>query len=257
MAEILCKTCNQPVSVDFCSHCGERSSNKRLVAKDLFLDFMDNVLDLQVPLLRTLKELSVRPGKMCHNYVQGIRKPYYQPFKYYLLTVAIFYIVFLSSGLQMSDYAQNFMPEATDSADADQIKIIGAEINELMDNHARLIQFAILPLLTFFCWLFFRRAGYNYTENFVLNIYLGAHTSLIGLLIIPLSFYSFAAYFAVSSSVSIGYHIWGYQQFFKIGWGSAVLRGLLVWIITGITFGLINMVVSIILANMFMDISAV
>lgn len=253
MADELCKSCQGPLTGNFCANCGEKSFNKRLVFGDLLSDFMSNLFELEIPLLRTIKELTIKPGIMCRKYIQGIRKPYYKPFQYYILTLALFYLVFYAFGLEMSDFSKGFQPELPEGPFADQTQVVYDQIAQVMNDNSRLVQFVVIPFMAFFSWLVFKKSGFNYTENFVLSLYLAAHASLIGLIIVPLSKIDFTFYFIVTGSVGTIYQIWAYHQFFQLKLVAAVLKGLLVYVLTFVTVGLVNMTIGIILVRIFMD----
>ena len=231
MAENLCKSCNQPSSSNFCSNCGEKGSNKRLTVKDLIGDFMSNIMELEYPLLRTVKELSYKPGVVCREYVEGKRKPYYKPFQYFIITVALFYIIFFAFGLELSEVSKEFIPEGVGD-NSRSVADMKTKVAGIINSYIKLIQFCVIPIISFFSWAFFKVKGYNMVENFVMNLFLAAHGSMIGILFIPLSVIDFNVYFISSSIATIFYQIWGYKQFFEIGALTAIAKGLIIWLCT-------------------------
>jgi len=243
MGEELCKSCEHPISGNFCANCGEKLPTNRLTAKDITGDFASNLLELEYPLLRTLRGLTLRPGAVCREYVGGTRKPYYKPFQYYLLTIAVFYLFFYASGLQISDYYKVASPNFSFEGNSEQIKKLSDQIMDFMTQYIRIVQFWTIPILSFYSWILFKRTGYNLTENFVMNLYLTAHASLIGLVLIPLSFIEFSLYFGAMATVGFAYQIWGFKQFYQVSLSRAILKGILAMVFMMITISLLQMII--------------
>ena len=95
-----CKNCDQVFDGNYCSNCGQAAIGQftfrylwELVQQDLF--------DVDRGLLRTVKELTTRPGHMIRDYLSGKTKSYFSPLKYLLVCVALFY--FLNSLVDGSD----------------------------------------------------------------------------------------------------------------------------------------------------------
>ena len=87
-------------------------------------------------------------------------------------------------------------------------------------------EFLLLPILSFFTYIFFKSSGYNYAEMFILNTYLSAQRQLVNLIFILF------IYFFPSNSVFINYislavlgifFIWFYIDFFRSQKRSAVI----------------------------------
>ncbi|MBL4736168.1 MAG: DUF3667 domain-containing protein, partial [Flavobacteriales bacterium] len=160
MSEQNCKSCGQPVTGNFCVECGEKISNKRLTLKDVFADFMSNLFELEFPLLNTVKGLTLRPGVLCREYMNGKRKPYSRPFQYYLVTLAIFYLFFLASGLKVSDYSMGFTPEFAEGEAGNSARELEQRIYDVMNRYSRLLQTVLIPITALFSWLVFKKFGY-------------------------------------------------------------------------------------------------
>jgi len=90
---IECISCGESDSGKFCSSCGERLKPKKISWKDLVADYWDNVISFDLPYLRTIKALAIKPGKFGVLYVEGTRKPYVKPTQFFLVTVALHALV--------------------------------------------------------------------------------------------------------------------------------------------------------------------
>ncbi len=87
-----CRNCLSQLMGDFCSQCGQKSSTQRLSFFLLLSDFVTNLLNSDQGLLRTLKDLSLRPDDMIDNYLAGKRQHYMSASKFVLLMVIVFTI---------------------------------------------------------------------------------------------------------------------------------------------------------------------
>jgi hypothetical protein len=55
-------------------------------------------------------------------------------------------------------------------------------------QYFNIFQFATLPIISIFTYLFFKKTGFNYAENLVFNIFTAAQRHLMFILISPLMF---------------------------------------------------------------------
>jgi hypothetical protein len=51
--------------------------------------------------------------------------------------------------------------------------------SHFFDKYPSVFYFLMIPVISLLSWLFFRRSGYNYWENIILNVYLTAQFNLL------------------------------------------------------------------------------
>ena len=87
-----CPSCATRSSTPFCPACGERRLRRRdLRLRDLVRQVFNALTSVDGRLLRSLRELCLRPGALTHAYLQGRRKPYLGPIElFFLANVAFF-----------------------------------------------------------------------------------------------------------------------------------------------------------------------
>ena len=78
----------------YCGNCGQRNSHRRLVWRSLIDDLNVNILELNLPWFKTIRDLTIRPGKVCSDYADGHRVVYVNPIKYMFYILAILVILF-------------------------------------------------------------------------------------------------------------------------------------------------------------------
>jgi hypothetical protein len=128
--------------------------------------FFENLYDFDSAFLRTWLGLTLRPGQVCREYIQGRRKTYMNPFGYFLLAVTATVVV-----------------EAITSRF--RTRVPGAAENT--DFHTTLLLTLLVPYAVIWSKLF-RRQGLNLAENYVFALYVLGHFVWIELLIlVPVS----------------------------------------------------------------------
>lgn len=90
---IACKNCDHSFEGNYCSQFGQPISNGRIYFKDLWHDFLNNVLTLDGPLPRSFRGMMLRPGTMVQTYISGKRRYYYQPIKNFILMLTLHLVV--------------------------------------------------------------------------------------------------------------------------------------------------------------------
>lgn len=84
-----CPVCDTPRTGDYCPNCGHAYQDEPLTLRMLFRRGLSRVFDLDAGLLHTFLALFRHPGRVARDYADGIRKPYVNPFTYFLLGAAL------------------------------------------------------------------------------------------------------------------------------------------------------------------------
>ncbi len=92
-----CLNCGHPLDMSdkYCPSCSQANSTKKLTLKDFFDEFFSSLISYDSKLLKTLKAMILRPGRITLDYVSGKRVSYTNPFRF-LLSLAIVYFLMLS-----------------------------------------------------------------------------------------------------------------------------------------------------------------
>ena len=176
-----CINCGTEISGKFCANCGQRTTVKRITFKDTWFDFWAQVYGFDGLFLRTLRDLTIRPGVVAKTVISGNRVSYYGPVGYFFLMITL-YLVFLSMmGLDilyfMKSTQSSFQLEGSDTKLSQQVQGFIAE-------NIKLFSFLFIPIQALTAkYLFFRKSGYNFLENAVLPLYTAGHLNWISILI--------------------------------------------------------------------------
>ncbi len=227
----LCKNCEHTFEGNFCSNCGQKTNTVRLNWHFVKEELQYTFLHINKGFLFSIKQLLTRPGDTVREFLEGKRIKHYKPIL----------LVFVLAGLngllsQQIDY-KGFMPESGNN-------VVAKEMPKMMNwlfSHYALVELALLPLFSLCSWLAFKKYGYNYIENIIINCFASAQRLIIGLLTLPILFLVDSEYLmAVTSLISLpvyGVTIWLYLQLYKKHViGDVIIRTLLFGFLATIAF---------------------
>ena len=177
----------------------------------------------------------LRPGTLALEYVEGRRKRHFNIFQYLILVVGIITLI-----MSKTHYMENMM----DTFNSDSVKssarvaAVQEKISGAIQQYFNLFLFALIPVFSFFSWLFFKAKKYNYAEHFVLQAAIQAQITTISLFILPISLLLGKQFQGIMMIISllilVACNTIANRQFFKVSAWQAFFKGLLVYICTNI-----------------------
>jgi hypothetical protein len=87
-----CRNCGEARSGEYCSRCGQHFLEDRLTFRLLAAEAWERIA-LERGFLRTMWEMTARPGVVVRRYVDGQRRTYVSPFTYLVLGGALSLLV--------------------------------------------------------------------------------------------------------------------------------------------------------------------
>ena len=239
-----CLNCGKEVSKNYCPNCGQKTDTHRYTLKHLIEhDFIHGIWHVDKGILYTLKELFTRPGHRIREYIQGKRVGF---FNFFTLLVII-----LASSHFLGEYSHfkisQILPESSKSA--------MDVMSEYSKKYPKTFMLSMIPLYSFFTFIWFRKAKLNFVEHFILNSYKTVVDSTIGLLIIIVTiFYTnitgLRVIYGLISIISLLITFWIYYQFFSgynftkkgliIRCIGAILSYMFLSVLVGIVWGSLN-----------------
>ena len=216
---ITCKNCGNEFTGKYCNICSQKADTQRFTIKHTFSDFIHTLTHVDKGILFLIKELFVRPGVVAKEYIEGKRKKYFNPIQYLFITVAV--ATFLSVNYELMG------PKANVNAITAGINTFGMQYNAFVYKYFNLIQLLSVPVIALFSWLFYKKSGYNYSENLVLNTFLGAQRTLMFIIITPF-LYFFKGHWYIPLAVYyiswLVYYGWAFVQFFDEKKGRVIFK---------------------------------
>ena len=98
-----CLNCGDKLQGNFCAHCGQRNDAARLKLRSIAASFFGHLIELDAPIFRTAGRLTISPGAVCRDYIEGRRIRYTNPLKYAFLATTLFVTVALLFEIHVSD----------------------------------------------------------------------------------------------------------------------------------------------------------
>lgn len=88
-----CLNCGTGLDGPYCHHCGQAARSPLQPAGIVARDLVEEFLDLDNRVLRSLKALLLRPGFLTLEYVAGRRRRWTTPLRLYLLGALVYFVV--------------------------------------------------------------------------------------------------------------------------------------------------------------------
>jgi hypothetical protein len=97
-----CKNCENPRTGKYCSYCGQKAyTEKDKSIPHLFDEALHFITHFEGKFFITLKTIYRNPGKLSLDYSNGIRQKYYKPLSFYLLSIILYLLFPLFTGMNM------------------------------------------------------------------------------------------------------------------------------------------------------------
>jgi hypothetical protein len=85
-----CLNCRKKLSTDikFCPNCGQKNRYSKITVWNLLGEFLTSVLNIDNGAWRSLRNI-IRPGFLAREYIEGRRKMYFNPVRFFLLALIL------------------------------------------------------------------------------------------------------------------------------------------------------------------------
>lgn len=233
-----CINCGAILMGKFCHVCGQPETVKRITIKSFILDFTAKWIGWDNKFLRTVQWLTINPGQVPREYINGNRVRFVGPLGYAFLTTAIMLIVYKLFGVDvkelMSSGQEVFGGGAAGTRPQDlKMQEFNQGMLQVMAENFRFMVVIMIPFLALAGIWFYRnkRNRINYLELCVLFFYLAGHTIWVNIISTPFLSYFGTQYFWVLSIFSYGYTLWGIISFHRQFDFEGIVRGVFSYIV--------------------------
>ncbi|MEL6654970.1 MAG: DUF3667 domain-containing protein [Bacteroidota bacterium] len=207
---MICKNCHHEFEGNFCSHCGQKASVRRLDFKYLVRDVPNSVFQLNRGFFFTAKEILVRPGQAVRNFVAGQRQPYYKPIAFLIVVSTIYILIhYFVGGYTL---VEDFLLGVESGATA-QEEISDTAFAKWLTKYQLYVPLMVLPFFSVASYLAFIKSRYNYVEHLVLNVYITAQQFMI-FMVFAFITRNNSDWVVIPFLIGIAYVFWTYIQFF-------------------------------------------
>lgn len=148
-ARATCDNCLAELSGRYCTECGQDSTLGLSTVSEWLRVGLDHALGLDFRLLRTLRPLLLKPGRLTELYLDGHRQPYTHPFRLYLIVSAFALAVMSATGvLDINALTASVDPEMLEAIESSLgIDLTEAEVRRRYDARVNLL-FPVFNLFT-------------------------------------------------------------------------------------------------------------
>ena len=204
-----CKSCNEPVSGNYCQHCGSAVCLEK-IDKKYFSSEIRDLIGAESNTISSFIKLLYSPGVCTLEFINQDRSKYVRPIVYLIFTSMIYTIVYniFGSGADVIDTSEYSTFDYVTDYLVDLIFIQNAGYSNLIIN----------LILAFFLKRVFKKYGFNIYEILVLLCFISGTGNLV------FSVFKIISYFLPADMAAIldgrvnmligAYTIWGVGSFF-------------------------------------------
>lgn len=211
-----CKNCGHPVDGNFCTHCGQKSSVTRVSLSSFLDEISTSVFQINRGFFFTLIQLSLRPGKVLKEYLDGRRKRYFKPIAY-LLILSTLYLLSAQATNQNTLIGDLFTGWFNRESELNS----NAELPEFASwllAHYPYLALIMIPVFSLASFVAFYKFDKNYLEHLLINSYITGHQAIIYSLFVVLGTITDSDLMVILSlSVAVLYNFWVFIQLFSEG----------------------------------------
>lgn len=93
--DLNCLNCGYPFARNekFCPECGQENKGSKITLANFLKEMFRGFFSWDAKFWRTLLALLFRPGKVSLDYISGKRSRYSNPFRFYLTTSVLFFLL--------------------------------------------------------------------------------------------------------------------------------------------------------------------
>jgi len=214
-ATVVCGQCGAtPLLGPYCHDCGQKVEG-RLSLPSILQSLSEQVARLDFALLRTLRDVTLHPGRTARAYLSGRRRQYTNPVAYAFLTGTGYALVLGLVPFQSVGAAGQY----------------SALIDAVGPVVPYVLVLALLPVAALQRWVFWR-AGLTTAECYVFLLFVWSQLFILGSLLILSGSYDTMAGLVVAGLLTVAFHSWAFLEFYDIGRPSAILASLGAFLLT-------------------------
>lgn len=221
-ADSSCLNCGESLRRAHCEGCGQAASIGRLQVREIVGDAVSHLFSLDSKVPRTVVGLTLDPGRVVREYVEGRRATYVSPLRYCLIAVAVMVLVYVSLDINVVNLTvTSTSPDVEVQRQVDEIRL---KIIRVINARLNLVIFLALPLLGLAVRWLFRRSRRNYAECMAYVLYVMGQVFLLGIPFGLLHSASPKASISLRVLLQIGYLTWAATGFFGGKWWISALK---------------------------------
>jgi hypothetical protein len=190
----------------YCPNCGQKGDTHRINWHYLWHDIPHSIFHLDKGFFRTMLDLAKRPGEMIRNFLDGKRSTYFRPMMYLIITGSFAGLIYLN------------VPY-TNALARDQETLTALQgIQEIRAKYMNVINIGLIPIYSFFAWLFYRKER-NYVEIAIGHFFMIGQLNLFAIaalfFFLPIPSGLMSGINVLIALATFAYTVWTYRTMFE------------------------------------------
>ena len=165
-----CKTCEADLHGEYCSQCGQKYYPARFTLKTVVNNIVSQLLTIDRGVINTVLALVQKPGETVVQYTSGKTIVFTNPFRYFLLWIAVAQLLAFWSGAA-AEFIEGFVNGGGLEADANKI------ISHLTKYYVLWLAGAF-PFLVLGTFVFFWPSRKNMAEHTIFHLFMSGQFAL-------------------------------------------------------------------------------
>jgi hypothetical protein len=161
-----CMNCGSNFETPYCGQCGQEAAAARITLAEIRRSAA-RTLSFERGWLRTFTDLTLRPGKLVRDYLDGKRVVLIAPFKYAIAGFAVYLLVVWAVGTETTVFGMGLDEE------------FQQRVAELTGTVVKWVMLAVCPLRAGAAWLLFRRRGLTFAEHLAMDLFIFGQTAIL------------------------------------------------------------------------------
>lgn len=226
-----CLNCGSEFNSWYCASCGQSSKTGPLTARTMLEGALKGLIDFDQPLYRTLIGLTIRPGSVISEYVEGKRTGYANPVKYYLSISALLIVLVQLRGSIVEVASRSMSADSAAAEPAAEFLRQYNEINNSIQPYSHVISLVMMPVLAGFLYLVFRKSKRSFADHLAFGCFAVGHVGFLNIAILAFNLHR-SIFDAVAVLINVGppiYIVWAAVVFNRDRVVPGVLRSLLAY----------------------------
>jgi len=231
-----CKYCKEPVSGDYCASCGQPVRLEKIDRRYVMNEIAD-VLNVNNRMIYTIKCLVINPGNSVRQYITADRSRFVKPISFVFINALIYTFVHYLFPLSIEDIIPQMEVE---------VEEIEKTVFKWTQENSGYVTLLTGLFMAFGIKIFFRKAGYNLSETFMLLCFLFGLTLLFDVVFLLLQKITGLNLTQVFTIVETLYITWAVGQFFDGKKAVSYIKAFLSFFFGLLMFMLVSGIISII-----------
>jgi hypothetical protein len=207
----LCKNCVHTFQGNFCSNCGQKTNTKRIDWNYVYDELKYTFLHFNNGLLYTSKQLYTRPGYMIREFLEGKRVKHYKP-------ILMVFVLAGITGFLMHYVKIEQLVHITHNKFNSNNPDFSKKTILWITNHYTIVELLLLPIISLASWISFRKWGYNFIENIIINSFATSQRLLFSIITFPVLFFVDKESLYIKNLINLpefGLTIWTFWQLYS------------------------------------------